>query len=372
MPSFSDLPGSEGCFVSDPALVSQSVTRAADSAAHLKDQLMLKIRLSAQALAGSFLLCVSHPLPLPAEDVFITEDFSTAPAQCGWQAFGATNLFAWNPTNQNLEVTWDSSQTNSLFYHPLGIVLSKTNDFILGFDLCLADAAVGTAPDKPESFQVAVGLTDLASATNAGFRRGTGFDSPNLVEFDYFPDAGYGATVATAIISSSNEWNAGGLTWPLALTLGDVFHVELRYVAAKQTLMARMTRNGAPFGPLNPATLGASFSDFRVDQMAVSSYSEADQDPSFAGSILAHGTVDNFMFICPPPVGDITGSFVGQAWQVRFRSLTNWQYRLERTDDFQSWSGVSEPVTGSGSELMLADPDAPAGKAFYRVRAYRP
>jgi hypothetical protein len=333
---------------------------------------MPKVRFPGMALVGAAVLGLTLPPPVAAAQIYFSEDFASAPAQRGWQVFGATNLFAWNPTNQNMEVTWDSSQTNSLFCHPLDIVLSKTNDFILGFDLCLADVATGTAPDKPESFQVAVGLTELASATNASFRRGTGFDSPNLVEFDYFPDAGYGATVATAIISSSNEWNAGGLTWPLALTLGDVFHVELRYVAASQTLMTRMTRNGAPFGPLKPATLGAGFSDFRVDQMAVSSYSDAGQDPSFAGSILAHGTVDNFVFICPPPVGDISGGFVGETWQVRFRSLTNWQYRLERTDNFQSWAAVSETVAGSGYELVLADNNAPAGKAFYRVQAARP
>jgi hypothetical protein len=39
MPSFSDLPGLGGFLSSGPALVSQTLTRAAKIAAHLKDQL---------------------------------------------------------------------------------------------------------------------------------------------------------------------------------------------------------------------------------------------------------------------------------------------------------------------------------------------
>jgi hypothetical protein len=39
--------------------------------------------------------------------------------RCGkWRQFGDGSLFQWNATNQHLEVTWDSSRTNSLFYRP--------------------------------------------------------------------------------------------------------------------------------------------------------------------------------------------------------------------------------------------------------------
>lgn len=36
-----------------------------------------------------------------------TEDFSNNPAANGWRVFGDPNLFHWNATNENLEVTWD-------------------------------------------------------------------------------------------------------------------------------------------------------------------------------------------------------------------------------------------------------------------------
>jgi hypothetical protein len=333
---------------------------------------MFNVRSFALALASVTVFCSSCLLPLAAQDIFLRENFATAPSQRGWQAFGATNLFAWSDANQNLEVTWDSSQPNSYFCHPLGTVLSKTNDFILEFDLRLADVAIGTAPDKPYTFQLAVGLTDLASATNAGFLRGTGFNSPNLVEFDYFPDSGYGATISTPLISSNNDWNLGGFTYPLELAAGDVYHVAMRYVAANQTLMTLMTRNGERFGPLKNAALGGSFSDFRLDQMAISSYSDAGQDPSFGGSLLAHGTVDNLMFVSPPPVSDVTGVFTGKTWQVQFTSHTNWVYNLERTEDFQTWAAASSSIAGTGSELTLSETNAPGGKAFYRMHAARP
>ena len=45
----------------------------------------------------------------------ISENFSTNPRARGWKNFGDTNLFRWNATNQNLEVTWDSARTNSFF-----------------------------------------------------------------------------------------------------------------------------------------------------------------------------------------------------------------------------------------------------------------
>jgi len=44
-----------------------------------------------------------------------------------------------------------------------------------------------------------------------------------------------------------------------------------------------MTRNGGVFGPIKEVALDASFSDIRVDTLAVSSYRDNDAD----GSILA-------------------------------------------------------------------------------------
>src|ERR1051325_6612720 len=71
---------------------------------------------SVLALAASAGICsVAFGASAP---VSVFEDFRFNPLTNGWKVFGQTNLFAWNATNQNLEVIWDSSKSNSYFYKP--------------------------------------------------------------------------------------------------------------------------------------------------------------------------------------------------------------------------------------------------------------
>jgi hypothetical protein len=200
--------------------------------------------------------------------------------------------------------------------------------------------------------------------------RGTGTDSPNLVEFDYFPDSGFGATVAPTIISSNNVFNDGGFTFPLELTASDLYHVAMSYTATNWTLRTIMTRNGATFGPIQDATLGTNFTDFRVDHFAVCSYSDAE----FAGSVLAHGIVDDITITAPElPVTKVTGGFEGGLWRVEFASQPNWLYTLQRTMDLVLWADVSPVTAGTGSVLVLQETNsANASSVFYRVKAERP
>ncbi|MDB6108920.1 MAG: hypothetical protein JWR69_670, partial [Pedosphaera sp.] len=273
-----------------------------------------------------------------------------------------------------------SAKTNSYYQHPLGTMLTKQDDFSLAFDLRLNDLIAGIDTNKSSAFQISVGLLNLASATRTNFFRGSGVDATNgpvnLVEFDYFPDDPvyhYGATISPTMLSATNQFSDGGFSFPFELTIGDLYHVEMNYTAANRTLATVMTRNGQPFGPINDATLGATFTDFHVDQLAIASYSDAGQDPQYGGSVLAHGILDNFSITTPPPpVANIAGGFTGNSWQVQFSSQTNWLYTLERTGDFQTWAAASTSLTGTGGSLSLSDTNAAAGKAFYRVRAERP
>src|SRR5258705_1277050 len=87
---------------------------------------------------------------------------------------------------------------------------------------------------------------------------------------------------------------------PLELTPNDLFHVQMFYTASNQLLRTMMTRNGTNFASIYDLSL-AEFPDFRVDTFAVISYSDAGQSPSDAGSILAHGTIDNINWTVPDP-----------------------------------------------------------------------
>ena len=263
-------------------------------------------------------------------------------------------------------------------------MLANTDDFSLAFDLRVSDMTIGTTPGKLFTFEIAAGLVDYHSATNGNFFRGSGnnatYHPRNLVEFDYFPDSGYGATFSPTVgltnppvpdytqplIFSDNH--------PLELTPGDVFRITMTHTASNRTLRTVVTRNGLPFGLPPDNTIKdlvlSNNMDFRVDSFAVCSYS----DGHAGGSILAHGTVDNVVMTTPdPPVTSIAGHFNGSAWEVQFHSRTNWAYCLERATNWASWNCVSASAPGTGLPLSLRETNATVPcPAFYRVRADRP
>jgi hypothetical protein len=331
----------------------------------LKDQHVKKALFVSLALAGAFVLSIAHAAT-------ITGNFSNNPLSDGWQIFGDTNLFQWDSTNHQLAVTWDSSQTNSYFYHPLGTILAKDDDFSLSFDLQLNNATA-----YGYGFELAISLLNFADATSTNLQRGVGIDpafgARSVAEFDYFPDAGFGATISPTMISSNNQF-ASAFDFPLELTNGVSFHIVMTYTASNQTFSTLITNNnnGQPFGPIDDVPInsyGTSFSDFRLDTVAISSYS----DTNSYGSILAHGIVDNMVVILPPPpVQDLTEAFSNGIWQVQFVSRSNWLYAIERTTDFQSWTNISTAIVGNATNLFLQDTNPPADKAFYRVSAERP
>ncbi len=318
------------------------------------------------------------------EAATFSENFASDPRARGWKVFGDTNLFRWNVMNQNLEMTWDSSRTNSYFHRPLGTIVSTGDNFSIAFDLRVSDIAIGTSSNKPYTFQLALGFLNYSSATNSNYFRGTGQSSTygvrNTVEFDYFPDSGFGATFAPTMIAS-NPIVAFSDNHPLVLTTNDLFHIAMSYTASNRTLRTVATRNGAPFGkpPLNALddlALSATpaFKDFRVDSLAVINWSDLVQagSPQYWGSILAHGTVDNFVVTVPdPPVSNFTGTKSNATWRATFGTQVNWFYALERSADFATWSVTSPTNSGTGGTLVLQDTNA-AASAFYRVKAMKP
>lgn len=339
----------------------------------MEDQLMKSMRSFTLALAG---LVVTQASLFAAS--VLQEDFTTDPLAAGWRVFGDSRLFTWDAGVGHLQVTWDSRQTNSYFYRPLGTVLDKDDDFSFAFDLRLLELTPGINPAKANSpFQIAVGFIRLADAMAPDFLRGSGSQSPNLVEFNFFPDPGgdwqWGPSLTAVLCDRTGlNWSSGGFA-PAGLSMNDTFRVTMTYTAATQALTTEIERNGEPFLTIPPATLDENFTLLRVDAVAVSSYSDAGQWPGYEGSILAHGIVDNVRITLPPlPVERISlveGAAPGQA---QCDSRVNWLYTLERTTDFQTWEPVSTPLMGTGETLMLHDTNPPPAAAFYRVQAQRP
>ena len=150
-----------------------------------------------------------------------TEEFASDPRSRGWQVAGDDSLFQWNASQENLEVTWDSAQTNSFFFLPLPFALGREDDFELAFDLRLAQIQGGVNPAKPSTFEIALGFIQAASVTQATFNRGTGRDSPNLVEFAYFPPADIIAATVSPVIVTSNSRFRPSFNYPVELTVND-------------------------------------------------------------------------------------------------------------------------------------------------------
>jgi hypothetical protein len=341
---------------------------------------MLKRNLFVPVLAGLFL--VATPA---ARATTVAQNFAGDPLTNGWSVFGDASLFVWDSTNQNLRVTWDSTHTNSYFYHPLGTTVTRQDDFQIEFDLKLDDCISDTEPGKTGPMQVAIGLFNLAGVTSQSFGRSTFGSSPNIAEFNYFPYGYYTfgqeiypsePTVVVDFVSSS-----GYSYTPTAFNIFEFefpthqpVHVAIHYTAKNQTLVTVLTTNGAVLhqspdivldGPMSGFT---STDDFQVDAFSVSSYSSYG-DPY--NSLLAHGTVDN-LFVHIPPVQGFTGAFSNDVWQTQFRSRSNWLYTLERTLDFSTWTNVSPTVPGNAANLHLQDTNPPSSRALYRVRAAQP
>ncbi|HMP82863.1 MAG TPA: hypothetical protein PKA41_09210 [Verrucomicrobiota bacterium] len=338
-------------------------------------------RLLSPALAGLFAVSA-----IVTNATTITQDFAADPAQSGWQMSGDANAFVWDSTNQNLRVTWDSSKTNSYFYHPLGLTICRYDDFQIEFDLNLDDCVSGNEPGKTGPMQIAIGLMNFAGATDPGFGRGIYGSAPNIAEFNYFPSGVYDfggpfpveATTTPAFISSEGFSYAPTFFAPsyiFELPTNQVVRVSMKFTAKNQSLAMTVTTNGQVlFQPPNVDLSDSGNSgftetdDFIVDTFAIKSYSSVGNDYD---SVLAHGTVDN-IYVHIPPVQDMTGALSNGIWQTQFRSRTNWTYTLERSTNFVSWDEVAATVSGNGTNLPLNDLNPPQDNAFYRVRAWQP
>lgn len=301
-------------------------------------------------------------------------DFQTDPLQDGWIQIGPGEFVEWDSVRGAVHFTWDSSQPNRAFAFPLGMTLTRTDDFTLSFTLDLESIQIGIDPAKPYTFQIAAGLVNRVNITDPNLHRAAGIDPENgprnLVEWNYFPDSGFGATVAPTAASKDNHIAFSG-NYPLEMPAGSRYRVEMTFSGAEQVLRTSMWRDGEPFGlgennSLNLLLFEEPFSDFRVDAFAIASYSDAGQDPAFAGSVLAHAWIDDVEIVVKNrPELQITRSGAPS-----FPTAPGWRYFLERSTDLIAWRPAGEAVIGDGT-VHQADPAPASTMAFYRVRAER-
>jgi hypothetical protein len=302
-------------------------------------------------------------------------DFSSEPSS--WIAAGATDLFQWNRVQENIAVTWDSSKPNSFYSIPLPATLDGSQSFSFQFDIALDEIMIGTDPDKPYTFQIAAGFFDSASVGNPEFYRGSGMDSihgpRNLLEFNYFADSGFGATVAPAIVSSDNQVFFSD-NHPLEMLSGNVYTIRIAYDGPSRTVQSAILRNGEPDGingdgKLRTITLPSRFSDFRLNRFGILSYSDAGQSPAFGGSLLARGTVDNVELVLPEPPRPRLELAKGEGHLVLvFSTAAGYNYQLETSVNLTEWEPAAEPAPGTGGSIEISYQGGAKPAEFFRLR----
>jgi len=291
------------------------------------------------------------------------ENFSVNPLDNGWAAHGDESLFEWDAEGGALTVTWDSEKPNSSFHRPLGLTLTEADTFVFAFDIEFDEVKAGHLDGQPYTFEVALGLINSKSAKADGLSRGTGSDSPNLVEWDYFPDTGFGATISPAIASSKSQF-AAGFTFPAALSAGKQYSVRMEYDPGERTLKTFVLENGKAWKEIQSVKLQDDFSGFSVDAFSISSYTAKGTE----SSLFATGTVDNLAIAVARSQPRIVGArLVDGQWRARTFAFDAAGYLLERSANLNDWHAVGNGVRVDGFYLQLTDEEPPDGDGFYRL-----
>jgi len=327
-------------------------------------------------VALSALLLLSPGVPVIAQTGFTTA-FDSDPVAGGWRAHGDGSLFQWEADAGRLAVLWDSSRSNSYFAHPLPAPVTSADDFRFGFELELVEHAVGVDPAKPGTFQIALGLIRLADATAPGFQRAVVLRSSNLVEWTSFasePGGAISASISPVIIPRDGRLPWGYGDSYMTLETGVRYGFEYHYIAAQRTLRSTVTVDGLPGPDLVPVILPPTFKDFQVDALSVNSYSDAGQDPRYAGSVRARGWIHRLHYEGPgPAVESITLESLPAGWRVSTASRKGWTYRLLHSPDLKTWTHLGLERAGTGGILVFdaaAEPEVSAG--FLRIETRIP
>ena len=86
-------------------------------------------------------------------------------------------------------------------------------------------------------------------------------------------------------------------------------------------------------------------------------------------------SADSLSFVLTPhpdvPPRIVALGTATNGWRVEVLTRTNRLYVLERSLDLETWTPAALPAPGTGASAFLADTNAPASQAFYRVAIHR-
>lgn len=304
------------------------------------------------------------------------ERFDADPAGTGWEVIGDRGLFRWDAAEGALAVTWDSSRSNSFHLRRLAAPVTVADDFAFGFRLRLTEHAVGVLPGRPGTFQIALGLVSTADAMDPGFLRGGFPGARNLVEWVWFggqPDGAIAASLSPVMVPSDGRLPWGYSDTAAELETGLTHGFELAYTATNRSLRLRWTVDGVEQPEPAAVVVPRGFTGFRVDALSIHSYSDAGQDPRYAGSVRAQGWVDDVWWRGPgAPVDRVRLVTVEGGWKLVTRTRPGWRYRVQTSGDLKTWVDATPEVPGVDGDVEWAGFGPGEGHGFHRVEARLP
>lgn len=325
--------------------------------------------LTAKMLFKAIVLSVIGPLLLGAE-YFI--DFDKDPSKSGWQALREAQLWFWNRDSGQLEVIWDSSQANNAFYIPLPYQLTRSDTFGLELEMVIDEIYAGLSPDKPFTFEIAVGFFNIQDLSSLSFRRGVVGYARNILEWDFFPDTGFGPTIWPTAISETGLFNYNGTSDYLIedLPVGKPIRVRLEFEGEIGAINSTVLYNGGEVIRYIRVPLADAFTDFRLNAAGIINYCDAGTD----GSVFARAKVKWVRLWWPdPPLVHLGISLGGGKCRVIFDAKAGWRYVLQESLDLLRWDTVHElerPDTDRRVEVEVENQYFPG--RFYRLFIYRP
>ncbi len=296
------------------------------------------------------------PGMLPGGEYHVDSYPSPANPESGWMLQGDADIFMESAGAGEARFFWNTELPNSSVYFPLGTTLDHRSNFEFSVTMELTSMDIDFIPESFYGFQISMGFHESASIQDSSFRRGTGTDSPNLVEWNFFPDTGFGATVSPVITDSQSAFFAS-FNFPVDIPLNEEVIITGSYDGQLMEFRSTLITSGSGPVEMDPVKLPESdeFQGFAVDAFGLTSYADFDGNGQLEASarIVAvdlswRRRTDNNSIASPV---DLTANPDGISAVMPAGGPESGTIRLWNTADFEKWQFVKAvPVDASALE----------------------
>jgi len=196
-----------------------------------------------------------------------------------WKFFGNTELIQPPQSSEKSVIfNWNTESANSALFIPIGYKINQQSDFKISTVFELTSLNIEFTPGSFYGFEIAFGLFDSSQVLKDTYIRGSGVDSPDLVEWDYFPDTGFGGTISPTIVDQDSDFFPT-FNFPIELPIGKDIRVDLVFDSSDMILKSSLEFNESVI-EMEPVKLSDqdTFDGFDLDSAGFVSYKDYDDN----------------------------------------------------------------------------------------------